>query len=142
MIPPKEILSVENKYGGLRYNAHIRKYLHIEEWSRPDINYMKNCLYSYIVGTNVPETVVINSEDQYLNSNLNCPIMYHHHDDPIVTNILWCTYVKVQFDKQIISNGLELFVGANHNRAVETHNSISCIRFTLSVMVVHCKFRR
>ena len=58
-IPPKDLTGVENKYGGLVFNAQIGKYLHVEEWSRPDLAYMKNCLSSYIVGTNVPAFIGI-----------------------------------------------------------------------------------
>ena len=36
-IPPKDIPGVENKYDGLIINDQIWKYLHIEEWSCPDL---------------------------------------------------------------------------------------------------------
>ena len=75
-VPPKDITSVDNKYGGLRFNAQIGKYPHVEIWSRPDLAYMKNRLSSYIVGNTVPVFIGPKCGAHYLNYNLHRPIMY------------------------------------------------------------------
>ena len=41
MITSKDLPDVEKKYGGLIFNYQIGKYLHVEEWSRPNIFYTK-----------------------------------------------------------------------------------------------------
>ena len=136
-IPTKYILSVEKKYGGLRFNAQIGKYPHVEIWSRPDLAYMKNRLSSYIVGNTVPVFIGPKCGAHYLNYNLHCPIMYPCGADIYGTNLLWCTYGNCQFDEHIIRNGLEFFVDAYHDCAVADLWSISCIIFTFIGITVH-----
>ena len=62
-------------------NAQIGKYLHIEEWSRPDLPYMTSRLSGYNFGANVPEFIGIMRGDQYHNYNLHCPIIYRRGAD-------------------------------------------------------------
>ena len=131
---------VENKYGGLRLNAQIEKYLHIEEWSRPDISYMTNSLYSFIFCTNAPVFIDLKCVARYFNSKLHHPIIYPCGADISGTNLLRCTYGNGQFDEQIIHNVMELFVGIYHSYDVDDHRSISFIIFTLLGVTVHCKF--
>ena len=65
--------------------------------------------------------------------------MYPRGADLSGTNLLWCTYVNLHFYDNIIRNGLELFVDADHVRAVADLCSISCIIFTFIGITNHWK---
>ena len=114
----KDITGIDNKYGGLRFNAQIGKYAHVEIWSRPDLAYMKNRLSSYIIGNTVRVFIGPKCGAHYLNYNLHRPIMHPRGADIYGTNLLWCTYGNCQFGEHIIRNGLEFFVDADHACAV------------------------
>ena len=100
---------------------------------------MTNHLYSYIFVNSVPALIGLKCGACYLNSNLQCPIIYPRGYDISVTNLLRYTYVNGQFYEQIIRNGLSLFVDADHACAVADCRSISCILFMLLGVTVHWK---
>ena len=104
MIIHKDLPAVDNKYWVLRFNFQIGKYLHVEEFSCPDLSYMVNILSSYNVCTHLPVFVVLKCCAQYLNYNMYCSIMYHSGSDLDDMNLLWYAYVNGQFYEHIIHN--------------------------------------
>ena len=103
------IYSVENKYGGLRYNPKICKYIHVKEWSCMEIYYMKNILSSIIIGTSVTAFVRLWRVSSHLNSNIYHTIMYPCGTNISGTKLLICNYSNSQFNRKVIHSNLEFF---------------------------------